>query len=419
MPAERTRAPNSQGRQKSCSECAKGKRKCDLRQPSCGRCARLQLLCTWPPSHYAAPAYVSSAPTPASPVNDANTVETMQEMETPSWPSLDTFEIPSTLDTTFLDLGLNLPPSCYDFESSNDSGSTVALPQYGTYNPHQKSPSLLAFSPMAESRIGYSMKQWEKVPTMMVRENCTFWSHAKLYEDRMPKSMADAYATCALSMSRNKSNARFIARHIAGKACELTDEAPPIQPLEVLARAHALLLYMILLLCSGDIRCFAQVQTLLPHLETSATSIFTNMPPNPSEEDSPTPSPLPIYPTTTARAFWTSFIFRESARRTLLVICHAIACCRVMAGDITSCSHELAVGNRVTISAKLWNAASPLEFAERWNEKQHFLVRDLDFAHVLRDAAVEDLDVFGKMILVGSLGSEDMVAWFRMKGGEL
>lgn len=126
-----------------------------------------------------------------------------------------------------------------------------------------------------------------------------------------------------------------------------------------------------------------------------------------------------MFPNAIAQTTWASFIFRESCRRTLLVICHAIAACRVMTGDITSCSHELAAGNRVTISAALWNAKSSFEFAKVWNEKNHFLVKDLDFEEVLQDANADDLDVFGRMIMVGSMGIDDVRGWLHTKGGEL
>jgi len=49
MPPERNRGSNLQGRQKLCFECAKAKRRCDLRVPSCLRCSKQHLPCSYPP----------------------------------------------------------------------------------------------------------------------------------------------------------------------------------------------------------------------------------------------------------------------------------------------------------------------------------------------------------------------------------
>lgn len=71
----------------------------------------------------------------------------------------------------------------------------------------------------------------------------------------------------------------------------------------------------------------------------------------------------------------------------------------------------------MTLSAHLWNAKSAFDFAVAWNEKSHFLVKDLDFSEVMRDAEPDDVDDFAKMMLVGLMGIDDVRGWFYMKGG--
>lgn len=186
MPADRTRSTNSQGRQKSCHECARGKRKCDLQQPGCTRCTRLNLACTWPSQH----AHASSATTPTSPADGLSTVEAVQSSGTTLLTAADTPSISMALDANFLDSGLDLPPSCYFLEGVPDAGTAIAPPLCGMFSQPPILPSLHSFSTAAESRIGYSLKQWELAPAMMVQQNCTYWSHSKLYEECMPQSMA-------------------------------------------------------------------------------------------------------------------------------------------------------------------------------------------------------------------------------------
>jgi hypothetical protein len=75
------------------------------------------------------------------------------------------------------------------------------------------------------------------------------------------------------------------------------------------------------------------------------------------------------------------------------------------------------MGSRVTFSAHLWKAASAFDFAIAWNEKKHFLVKDFDLTEILESARPDDLDVFGRMMLVGIMGIEDVKGWFHTRGG--
>lgn len=88
-------------------------------------------------------------------------------------------------------------------------------------------------------------------------------------------------------------------------------------------------------------------------------------------------------------------------------------------GRLGSCAHELAVGNRLVVSSSLWDASSPFEFATAWNNKQYFLVKNLEFDEVLSKANAKDIDVFARMMMVGILGVDDVRGWIHMRGGQL
>jgi len=158
------------------------------------------------------------------------------------------------------------------------------------------------------------------------------------------------------------------------------------------------------------------MQTLIPHLESVSETLYLVSQEFTPEDD---PDNIPLYPSLVARTAWVSFIFQESCRRTLLAVCHAMSICHLILGKITSCAHHLSVGNRLTISSALWEAESPLDFAIAWNEKNHFLVKDLNFTEVLRSADASDVDVFGRMIMVGLMGVDDVKGWLHSKGGKL
>lgn len=128
---------------------------------------------------------------------------------------------------------------------------------------------------------------------------------------------------------------------------------------------------------------------------------------------------LPLYPSAAAREAWLSFIFRESCRRTFLAVCHAVSICALLQNDAYSCNHGTAIGNLVTLSSALWEAKSPLEFVIAWNQKNHYLVKDMDFSEMLSSADADDVDAFGRMLLVGLLGKDDVSGWLHSKGGKL
>lgn len=119
-----------------------------------------------------------------------------------------------------------------------------------------------------------------------------------------------------------------------------------------------------------------------------------------SREDEPAAS-LPLYPGNAAREAWSSFILRESSRRTLLATFQLVAICRLLLGDFSSCLHQHVSGNKFIVSSALWQAKSHLDFARAWNDKKYFLVQELDFENVLREADADDVDGFALMMLTG------------------
>ena len=63
------------------------------------------------------------------------------------------------------------------------------------------------------------------------------------------------------------------------------------------------------------------------------------------------------------------------------------------------------------ISAPLWNAPSEFDFKIAWKEKRRFAIHNLDFTEVLRDGHPEEIDDFGKMLMVASQGCMPITAF--------
>ncbi|CAN9222043.1 unnamed protein product [Alternaria alternata] len=315
-----------------------------------------------------------------------------------------------------------------DFDFCTGANSLDALSEMLASQSNQWNPTALQavsapvrkpftsahLSPYAKSRVEYSFEHIKLAPKMMVEQACTPWSHPMLYEEYMPRSLQDAHAACALYTTMNDVNSEHVARYITSRAQELVTSATPITPIEILAHTQALMLYQAMLLSSGGIRLWALADTLLPYLEDMGAALLPI-----AAEESEIPETIPLYPSTVARTAWKSYIFRESARRTVLCAYHIAIMWTLFSGQFKTCSRDHSLRNLVTLSAHLWRATNPFDFAMAWNDKNHFLVKELDFTEVLRIAQPDDLDVFANMMLVGLQGIDDVRGWYHTRGGAL
>ncbi|KAE8354849.1 hypothetical protein BDV28DRAFT_146662 [Aspergillus coremiiformis] len=158
------------------------------------------------------------------------------------------------------------------------------------------------------------------------------------------------------------------------------------------------------------------IPSLIPELETSALTLLACIYfPDPITQP-------PILPTSASAVidFWTSWIFQESARRTVLFAFYLAQLYRLVQGEKNLvCDGKLGLVHSWYLSAHLWGAQDPDEFALVWNERDHFLVKDANFGRVLDEAGAGDVDVFGRMLLVSYLGREQASAWFLARGDVL
>ncbi|KAF2024470.1 hypothetical protein EK21DRAFT_117728 [Setomelanomma holmii] len=416
MPPDRSRTVNAQGRQKSCSECAKGKRKCDLGQPACGRCRKQQQSCTYPPQPQAGCEGGS-----VNLENNLHAPDMSMELE-------DIGNVTQPLEFSFPNLSdvSNAGPADFDLTAGITSLESLNQMLYSSpdyedqlvlsraYTHVEKAFSAAHIAPFAKSRVSWSIEQLKLAPKMMLEQNGTPWQHPMLYEEYMPRSLQDAYAACGLYVAKNGTNNDMVTRFIRDRVGELIAATLPQQASDLLARAHAFMLYQTMLVFGGDITLYSQADTLLPLMDEVANALL----PFAAQQDDLTGS-LPLYPSTAARTAWAAYIFRESLRRTVLSTFHFVTMCYLLRGQLESCRDHLVIGNRVTLSAHLWNARSAFDFALAWNNKRHFVVKELNFTEVLKEAQPEDIDIFSKMMMIGLQGEDDIRGWFYTRGSTL
>ncbi|KAL1847298.1 hypothetical protein Plec18170_008645 [Paecilomyces lecythidis] len=203
---------------------------------------------------------------------------------------------------------------------------------------------------------------------------------------------------------------------IESRIADLLDAPKSSTPLEVLARAQALVLYQIIRLFDGNIQARMAGESIMPVLETAALDIlqYTHFP-DPSVSEFMQTEPMDMI-----MDFWPTWVFQESARRTFLISFFFIQLYRTLRGERNlQCDGRLGLCHAWYLSSYLWNAQSAFDFAIAWREKRHFLVTDTNIGEVFLEAEPEYYETFGKILLVGFMGIDRAKAWFYSKGGIL
>ncbi|OLN87528.1 hypothetical protein CCHL11_06133 [Colletotrichum chlorophyti] len=424
---------NPPPRRKTCVACTKAKRRCDHGQPACLRCSRRKIDCVYqsPPSARSRSQTSCHTPqslgTPLAHEDPNSTNETAPPAEGEE-PYSSTSLIPWSEGFDLLPLSFEAPEDIVldiGFGELLDPDvlldGTLSTPSLTTQTDHmlvpQQQQSPVGFlEEIIASRLQYALDEIQKFTASIVLENKTPWIHQQLYRTFMPREMQDAQACCALYMAKNPSNAPAVLRTIQARSHELLASPMPRGRLEILARVHAILLYQIIRLFDGDISLRASAQNTLSSLEPAITALVPFVKWHPEQ---PVANSAEETPT---KDFWQDWIFQESARRTIFFTCFFLIAHQMLVGQQQTsarCEEKYIFCQSWTLSAHLWNAPNVVDFAVAWKEKRHFVITKQCFSEVLRDAAADDVDLFGRILMVGAMGIEEARLWFYNRGGAL
>lgn len=194
----------------------------------------------------------------------------------------------------------------------------------------------------------------------------------------------------------------------------------------MLAHTQSLLLYQIMRFFDGDIIARSSADATFSQLESSARCLAKHINWNP---DFPSTAPLSgddaqsVSPTLqTASDFWYDWVFQESARRTYLIARFFLHVWRLLTGQVVAACGQFSPASLEeswTLSARLWQASNPVDFAATWAEKKHYVIRRKAIFSTLADAKCEDVETFGKMIITTSMGITQAKAWLAPIGATL
>jgi hypothetical protein len=241
------------------------------------------------------------------------------------------------------------------------------------------------------------------------------WTHNfKLCQQGCTKKLAEAHAACALHISRNEINDHFISRHIEHRVEEILELPLPTELAECLARTQALILYISTQLFGNDYRSHAQADEALPFLNTLALALHACI----CDESVENPLHLSIFPLANTSIFWRSWLLYQSAKRTVGIACFLRTVAYLLRGWKPPFGDHSNLRSYAMLSSHLWQARSAFDFAVSWNEKEHLELKKLEIQPILEKALPSDLDTFGRMVLVTTVGLDDMRGWYRLKGGQ-
>jgi Fungal Zn(2)-Cys(6) binuclear cluster domain len=409
-------------RRKSCGECVKAKRRCDLLSPACTRCTKRRLNCSYAGSRN----YRRSKPD-----EDGNTISidfnnltssSNLELLSESTDSVlmdypaSTTQIPDNDHTTnllnengILEM-LQSPEALYGLQALEPA--FLRYPSAGDFIESYQLMRSIEGSTFTDGnmmdsspRILHAMEEIKAIPELLIKEDGTGWIHPMLYREYMPRSMQDAYAACGLYINKNPKNQRNVFRFIGLRSKELTSMDEPVEPIDLVARIQALLLYQIIRLLDGDIRQRANGEADLNTLDEWARRLRSmSKPCNESLLDSQ--DDIYLIPQS-----FESWILDESVRRTYLFANYFIAFHKIVKVGTLPVEGCHWINNGWTASAHLWRAPSKLVWQTAWTGKLHFVVKEMDVSEILKYARAGDIDEFGKLIIATLIGIDNFTAW--------
>lgn len=440
-------------RRKSCFACARGKRRCDLGFPECGRCLARRVTCVyaWISPEEAQEVLQSSSPSPWMPqeIRHDHHLDQSGPTETPQWnhhlpgpgeshanddatfglflPLTTTpFTLPPALvplldeivgrgrTTSFLtpDLQLQSPDTSY-----LNAGSVLHAPQplYNTSIPTTyfqiASDSSITTGSIFQARTEYAVGRLVLQVRALAETGQTAFIH-HTHVDASP-ILRDALAACSLDVMRNSVNVFLIRSEIARRAellVEATETAISLTPpgshstmnLDLLPAVQAMLIYQCMRLFStGDVAQQAQAERDTEPLARWVGILQGRT--QWSRDNSAGGTQL-------ALSVWKDWIQAESIRRTVIFAELLDGIYNFFRFGWYRASAKMAKLG-FTGQVALWEARSAAEWHQAVGQRPWFEVNISTFHDDIEAALPDDLDELGIVIRASYDGLDALEEW--------
>ncbi|KAI1372381.1 hypothetical protein F4677DRAFT_432719 [Hypoxylon crocopeplum] len=429
--------PAKSTRRKACAACTKAKRPCSKRLPCCDRCERKNVPCRYPPVHQTARDYaVSDSALAAATGEDAVHAEAALPIHVfsfePFYPDVDSCAQDGGVYhpcSTGLARKTKTLPLGYDWFYSSDSwmiahSSTPAFPS--------ESFDTTALKNHVATVQGW-LRQWATTGRSP-------FIHHRLYSQKMPHCVQDAYTTLSAYLGRTPENSDLCFRIIREQAAGIVEEAQratpiPIaasaaadgqteliggtvllDPLDHLARVHALFVYQMIGLFDGDITLRATAESHMStlmgwveemwHSAEFDASIYSTM--VALEKDACNRENGSTAVAGNETTTWRRWIVLESIRRAWLLVVITQSIYQLFKDGWTQCAGSV----NWTTRAGLWDAPDQYSWSKLvMGGPGPLFVPSLRADLLYKEATPAEVNEFGHAILIAEFGLEKMAKW--------
>lgn len=406
------------GKSNSCIACARSKRKCDRRTPSCGRCLSSNKTCVYSSSNLR--------------IDVSSQFRHLRSLS--SRPQVDVLADSAFTSSSIGDLLTQYDAIQHLEPPFVDSGHNVIA---GFLTPRQISGTYIAgidWFLMPETWVVShrgAISNGMRVPIDVLKEYNTIiqswlerWVnsgacpmiHSHLYKGKFPSCVQAAYTTLTSYIHRTPENTDIVLRIIQDRVNELVQENHKVNGgksdtslFEKLSNLHALIIYQVIGLLDGDIRARHVAEGHIGVqsdwagvLFDSAGKILSN-----SEDLINHLSDYLPRSSASSQQRWYLWILSETIRRTWLVANTISGVFTALQQRWSICPGDIMFTNR----RGLWDAASATEWELQWFINDPIFLKHSESMALLDDWRPEDIDEFGTTLLHISFQQETLEQW--------
>ena len=363
---------------RSCQQCVKAKRRCDLGTP-CYRCRVRRVPCTY-----------DAVAGDALRQSRAEALQTSEET------------IPQDVLPAFPDQNL-------DWNEIMDDIDDFVIPDQLAVIQPQPAGTVLTGS-IYQERVVHAVKQLKKWPLDFARNASAPFINLKAYKDEIPDILRDALGMCSLYAHRTDHNEKVVFQCLSQAASKCMARLAGVTEstllTERLAITQALCLYKTMQLYDGDITMRANAETALPlfvtYLRSLRDSLFSSlydqkalMLQSAGLSESPDD--------------WHNWLLLESVRRTLV----AGFCIEELFLFLKQGWDDGVDFQRISFFAQqsLWKAQTFYQWRQAYRTKLPLPVRFDDWSHDIAAASPDDMDELGMTMMTLVKGVDYCRSW--------
>jgi Fungal Zn(2)-Cys(6) binuclear cluster domain len=378
---------------RSCSNCAKSKRRCNLGRPRCFRCQVRSLECNYQPQQTVVQSSSSTAVQAAQDLPQYAVFDAMTPIASSQ----------ENLPAINLDMSLATFPD-YDLDWADVMGNIDNYMVPDDLRPAYSPSTSVVACDMYQERVVYLVKRLKSYLNIFVAQGSTAFIHCKLFSEYTPTAIEDALGICALYGHKNKDNEYLIFRSLAQRVMSLVQLFDPqrLSVLDQLASVQALIFYQIIRVFDGDIRQRADAERTDGVLWEWTQRLKVYLP-----QEGISPATNDADPRNYA---WRTWILAESIRRTILVSL-------LLQGLYSYLKHGW---NKVHFEIKdvsfygqraLWDARSAHSWKTTLGEYSPLLLHLSTWDADMQNAKPSDMDDLGVLMMTVTKGVDDTCDW--------